>query len=213
MIIEFFGLSRTGKTTYKEELLRKGYVSIKEDFSETIKFFYFLKFLIKNLFTTIYLFYKLNSNYLKLKKFSVANYLKVFFMRNSYLTGVLSKYERIVELNKNFNKHIIADEFSLQSIFMVLQRTASEKEIIKILKILPKSDLVYVLEIDDRIRHERYKKTRYPAQWIELEYAKNWMNNSEFNYKLIKKYLINGIYIPNSNIKFKDLMDGEIGLL
>lgn len=204
MIIEFFGLSRTGKTTLRNELLKKDYKTIG-DTSDIIKSFYFSKFLIKNPLKTFYLFYKLNSNYLKLEKFSIINYLKMFFMRNSYLAGVLSKYERAIDLRKKEKGKILGDEFSLQSIFMILQKRASEKEIRKLLSLLPKPDTLYVLEIDDKIRYERYKKTRFPAQWVEEEYAKNWMSNSEFNYKIIKELLMDNLYIPKTKIKLINL--------
>jgi len=184
MIIELFGLSRAGKTTYKEELLSKGYKTIKEP-KNIIKFFYFLKFFIKNPLKTLYFFYKLNSRYLKLQKFSIINYTKMFLMRNSYLLGVLSKNEQLVK-TKGL---VVIDEFSIQSIFMILQKKASEKEIKILLKKLQKSDIIYILEIDEKTRYERFKKTRFPAQWIEKEYAKTWMKNSEFNYKIIKKCL------------------------
>ena len=194
MIIELFGLSRAGKTTYKEELLSKGYNTIKEPI-DIIKSLYFLKFFIKNPINTFYFFYKLNSSYLKLQKFSIINYIKMILMRNSYLLGVLAKCEQAINMKGN----VIVDEFSTQSIFMILQKKSSEEEIKKLLQKLPKSDRIYILEIDEKTRYERFKKTRFPAQWIEKEYAQNWMKNSEFNYKIIKKCL-KGFDKPKSKL-------------
>jgi len=184
MITELFGLSRAGKTTYKQKLIKKGYKTINE-INDAPKFYYFLKFLMKNPLKTIFFFYKLNSNYLKLRKVFIINYLKIFFMRNSYLLGVLAKHEQI----KKLKGEIIIDEYFIQSIFIIIQKKSSEKEIKKLLQKLPKVDKLYIIEIDEKTRYNRIKKTRFPAQWICLEYAKKWMENSEFNYKIIKKCL------------------------
>jgi len=185
MIVEFFGLSRSGKTTMKESLAKKGNKTLKDQ-NDLIKFFYFLMFLLKHPVKTTYLFYKLNANYLKLERFSLINYLKMIIMRNSYLIGVLSKHAPA----KKFKGTVVVDEYFIQSIFMILQRKSNTSEIKKLLNILPKSDFVYIVETDSKTRKERFKKTRYPAQWIEPEYAHKWMDNSEFNYKIIKKLLL-----------------------
>ncbi|MEK6817214.1 MAG: hypothetical protein AABX80_00265, partial [Nanoarchaeota archaeon] len=118
MIIEFFGLSNTGKSVLKRELEKKGYkVSRTEKVSKTRKFFLFVRHFILNPLSTIYLFKKLNSNSIKIP-LSSEKKSAIKKMRNSYLTGVFSKYEYL----KNKKENIFTDEFSFQSLFMILQK-------------------------------------------------------------------------------------------
>src|SRR3989344_6523827 len=100
MIIEFFGLSNTGK------------------------FVLFIKHLILNPLNSLYLFKKLNSNRIQIN-FSPGKKSLIRKMRNSYLAGVFAKYEYL----KNKKDNIFTDEFSLQSLFMILQEKSNEKEI------------------------------------------------------------------------------------
>ena len=59
MIIEFFGLSNSGKSVLKRELEKKGYkVSKPEKISGTMKFFLFIKYLSLHPIKSLYLFKK-----------------------------------------------------------------------------------------------------------------------------------------------------------
>ena len=208
MIVEFFGLSRTGKTTLKNSLLespnQKKYVTIKSS-SELIKFISFLKFLFSHPSKTSYLFFKLNSNYLKMEKFSLINYFKMIILRNSYLIGVLAKYGLIKQLEKqtNPNKRILIEEYMIQSIFMILHKKSNEREIKKLIRILPTPNQLLIFELENKTRLKRYQKTRYPAEQIERGYALRWMENTNFNYQILKNLLLN-----NKEIKSK-LIDIE----
>ena len=186
MIIELFGLSRTGKTTARERLLKKGHMTMDNN-SKPQTFVYFLKYLSKQPLKTLYLFFKLNTNHAKFEYPLPIKYLKMFFMRNSYLAGALSKYEKAVE-KKGL---IILEESSIQSIFIIMQEKSNGKELSKILKALPKPDKLFIFELSKKDREKRHDKTRYPAEWIEKRYALNWLKNSEHNYKIIKETLTN----------------------
>ncbi len=193
MIIEFFGLSNTGKSVLKKELEKKGYaVSRTEKLSKTRKFFLFIKHFVLNPFNTFYLFKKLNSNSIQIS-LSSENKSLIKKMRNSYLAGVLSKYEYL----KNKNENIFTDEFSFQSLFMIFQKKSNENEIKRILKRLPKSDYLFLFEGKKEWRHKAYQKkhpihsgTLMPGSGIDKNYAEKWMEIMEYNFEIIKKIIL-----------------------
>jgi hypothetical protein len=198
MIIEFFGLSRTGKTTHKEKLKKLGHKT-QDSSTRFQKFLYFLKHISKNTTNTLFLYKILNSNYLKLKSPSIKKYVKTIIMRNSYLFSVLAKYEQAKE-SKNT---ILVDEFTTQALFIILQKKSSEKEISFLLKKLPRPNYIFIFELPKKERELRHAKTRYPAQWIDHDYSIQWLKNSEYNYEIIKKILFknNAILIKPINQK------------
>ena len=193
MITEFFGLSNTGKSVLKKELEKKGYIVSKpEKISKTMKFLLFIKHLILNPLRTCYLFKKLNSNRIQIT-ISPEKRALIRKMRNSYLVGVLSKYEYL----KNKKENIFTDEFSFQSLFMILQKKSNENEIKKILKLLPKSDYLFLFEGKKEWRHKAYQKkhpihsgTLMPGSGIDKEYAEKWMEIMEYNFEIIKKIIL-----------------------
>jgi len=194
MIYEIFGLSKSGKSTLKEKLSKEGYEVVRVgDISTPLKFAYFLKHLAIHPLNTGYLFYKLNTNHLKVKDLPKSKYAKVFLMRNSYLLGALSKYERI----KNKSGVVFTDELSFQSIFMIFTRNSSEKEIKNVIKRIPKSDFLLVTERDKKKRHESYKvphptipnATIMPASWLHPKFAEAWMGKMEYNFDIIKGFI------------------------
>lgn len=193
MIIEFFGLSNTGKSVLKKELEKRGYkVSRTEKLSKTRKFFLFIKHLILNPLDALYLFKKLNSNKIQIP-LSSEKKSAIKKMRNSYLVGVLSKYEYL----KNTKQNIFTDEFSFQALFMILQKKGSENEIKKILERLPKSDYLFLFEGKKEWRHKAYQKkhpihggTLMPGSGIDKNYAEKWMEIMEYNFEIIKKIIL-----------------------
>ena len=141
MIVEFFGLSKSGKSTLKKRLGEEGHKVMK--FEEILRFkkaIYFLRYLYTHALCVVYLFWKMNSNYLIVKGVNKKDYIKVFLMRNSYLIGVLSKYEMI----RNKKERIFTDEFSFQSVFMILQKKSDVKEIKEVLRHLPRSEMLFL---------------------------------------------------------------------
>jgi len=206
MIIEFFGLSNTGKSVLKKELEKKGYeVSKSEKISKTMKFFLFIKHLILNPLDSFYLFKKLNSNRIQIN-FSPGKKSLIRKMRNSYLAGVFAKYGYL----KNKKDNIFTDEFSLQSLFMILQEKSNEKEIRKIIKKLPGSDYLFLFEGNKEWRHKAYQKkhpihsgTLLPGSGIDKDYAEEWMEIMEYNFEIIKKIILQE-YIEDKET-FKEL--------
>ena len=192
MIIEFFGLSNSGKSVLKRELEKRGYkVSKSEEISKTMKFFLFIKHLILNPLSSIYLFNKLNSNRIQIN-FSSEKKSLIRKMRNSYLVGVLAKYEYL----KNKKENIFTDELFFQALFMILQKNSNEKEIKQIISKFPKSDYLFLFEGNKEWRHKAYQKkhpihsgTLMPGSGIDKDYAKEWMNVMEYNFEIIKKII------------------------
>lgn len=206
MIAEFFGLSKSGKSTLKRRLEQEGQLVLKmEDKSRLKKLFFFIKYLLLQPHKTLYLFYKLNTNYAKIEKLSIKNYFRVFLMRNSYLTAVLSKHEMI----KNTKELVFVDEFSLQSLFMIIQKKSNKQEIESVLNILPKADYIFLFERNRKKRHEAYKlphkrianATLLPASWLDMNYALHWMNIMEHNYEIIKKTILENYKKDNKDFK------------
>jgi len=191
MIIEFFGLSNTGKSVLKKNLEKKGYPTYNIEKSNLFaKFFFFFKHFLLHPIKTKYLFYKLNTNNIKLR-LGVKKRFQIFKMRNSYLAFVLAKYEQM----KN-KKQIFTDEFSYQSLFMILQKKSNEKEIKKILNALPKSDFLFLFNGNKELRYRAYAKphpkrkgTLLPGSGIDTKYAESWMNLMEYNIEIIKKII------------------------
>lgn len=206
MIVEFFGLSNTGKSVLKKELEKKGYkVSRAENVSKMKKAILFIKYFILHPLNTAYLFLKLNSNNILLP-LSSEKKSAIKKMRNSYLTGVLSKYEYLKDKKEN----IFTDEFSFQSLFMILQEKSNENEIKKILERLPKSDYLFLFEGKKEWRYKAYEKkhpihsgTLLPGSGIDKEYAKEWMRIMEYNFEIVKK-IIQELYSEDKQT-FKEL--------
>lgn len=183
--IELFGLSRAGKSTLLKNIKKTRKINIYNlELTALKKLFYLAKFSVSFPIKTIKLFYKLNSNWIYTREISFLNYMRIFLMRNSYLSHVLAKYEIIKE------KDYYVDEFLMQSLFMIIQKKSNEKEILNVFGLLPPPSNIILVEESKKKRYERIAKTRYPAQQINKDYAVEWMKNMEFNYKIIRKILL-----------------------
>ena len=73
---------------------------------------------------------------------------------------------------------------------MILHKKSSKKEISSILQALPNSNEILLIESSKKERYERIGKTRFPGEQINKKYSMIWMKNSEFNYEIIKKILL-----------------------
>jgi hypothetical protein len=186
-IIELFGLSNAGKTTFLKELSDQGKkVFFVEKGNNMKKSFLLMKYFIKHPYTSFYLFCKLNTNWIIMKHLNPTKYFKIFLMRNSYLSAVLAKFENL----KSEKGELFVDEFLLEALFMIFQNKASEKTIFKTMKKLIYSDEILMVEVDKKIRHERLKK-RTPGDNIDIKYALKWVENAEHNNEIFKKFLSN----------------------
>ena len=179
-IIEFFGLSHVGKTykLLKLEAQGKNYYKYT-DTTKLKRLFYFIVWLLKHPYRTAYLFYKMNLNAMK------GSGLRLILMRNSFLAGVLAKSEI---LNKRTGT-IYTEDLGLQSLFAIFHKKTTEKEVIKVINMLPIADKVMIIEADMKLIKERFKKGRYPYEECGEEIAKAVMEVCFINYPLFKKVI------------------------
>jgi len=194
MIVEFFGLSKTGKSILADKLKKQNYKVIDENEINLLKKIFFLfAYIFKNPLSTVYLFNKLNTNHIDIP-LPLKIKLRILIMRNSYLAGVLSKYQRI----KNNKQLQFVQEFFLQALFIILQSKSNEKELRQILSKFTKSEYLFLFERDKKRRHEIYHKPHlthnkslmFPGAEISKKYAIAWMEVMEYNYNIIKRLIL-----------------------
>ncbi len=186
--IEVFGLPKAGKTTLLNKLAKKGRNKIDfENISLLKKLLLFLKYFMKHPFKTSYIFYKMNIEWETMKDATLKDYVDFFRMKNSYLSAVLAKYELIASQKKE----VYIDEFIFQSLFIMLQNRASEKQISNLLSRLPSSGKILLIEETKKERYKRWSAIKNPARNLNLAYRMLWWKNMEANYPIIKKILEN----------------------
>lgn len=186
-IIEIFGLQKAGKTTLLRELKGKSKNVLDwESVSIRKKLYLFIKYFLLNPFDSVYLFYKMNSNWIKLGNLEVKDYFITFRMRNSYLVSALAKYEYL----KKVKEEVFVDEFLLQSLFMIFQIQGEEEEIRRIIDKLSLGDKIIIVEESQKIRRVRLSNVKSPATELDLNFKSQWIENCEFNYEIIKKILL-----------------------
>jgi len=194
MIIEFFGLSSSGKSVFKRKITKKGFRTFQQgEISFLTKIFFFIKHFLFHPASTIYLFGKLNTNKIKIKGLSLSKRLKIWRLRNFYLMFVLAKHEFF----KNKKQKIFTDEFALQSLFMILHKKSNKAEILEILKNLPKSKAVFLFDGNKKLRYDAYENphplhvgaTLLPGSFIDKKFAKQWMKTMEYNFDIVKKII------------------------
>lgn len=185
-IIEMFGLSRSGKSTYINELKSNGKLCLGiEDMQKYKKLIYSLYFFISSPMKAFVLFKTLNSNKINLNSINLYKKFRIFILRNSYLLSALAKYQML----KNIKRPIYVDEYLMQSIFMIQPDKSDKSKLEFIISLLPKSGKILVVESIKKERYARIKRTRFPAQQIDKNYAIQWMKNMEFNYPIIMNIL------------------------
>src|SRR3989344_2236073 len=201
MVVEFFGLPKSGKSTILREIdrkysgkgievmLSKGYYvsSVKgEGLFDKIKLFF--RAFVKKPLNIIKLFFILNKNWISVKDMIVKDYVKIFFIRNSYLMAVFSRQEKALKLNKI----VFADELLMQSIFMIMQRKSNERELKEIIELLDLRNNIVIIEIDEKERERRSQKSlrEGPVRKLNMNYFKEWRKNQYYNYKIIKKIIL-----------------------
>ncbi len=217
-IIEIFGLPKSGKTSLMKELKSRGFNvalskyqrnpnnpedrNVVKTESTLKKTLFFLRHFLMHPWKSIYLFYKLNSNWIIIPGLNGIDYIKIGIMRNKYLAAVLGRYYLVEKMNEK----IFIDEFIFQSLFMILQKKSDEKEIKRVLRCLPEAYKILVIEIDKKERERRMRKSISEGQTIILknEYIKDRDKNQTFNYDIIKR-IMDKEYGPTKKMSKKDL--------
>lgn len=206
MIIEFFGLSNSGKSAFKKKLDKKGLRTFQQqELSFFQKICLFMRYFLFHPLSTLYLFIKLNSNRISNIPLSINKRFKIWRLRNFYLAFVLAKYE----LFKKENTRIFTDEFSFQSLFMIFHKRTDKQEILNVLKKLPKSDIIFLFEGQTHLRYRAYKKkhplypgaTLLPGSRIDKNFANEWMKIMEYNFRIVKEIILEKYKIKKDLLK------------
>ena len=183
---EFFGLSKSGKTTLLKRFPKNGREIVNwKSVSDGDKISLFLRYLIGNLSNVFYLFYEMNRNWIVLKDLRGKDYWTIFKMRNSYLASVLAKYQYIRE--KDFR--VLTDEFFLQSIFMILHKKASIKKIRELFTRLAVSNKLVLVEEPSKVRYRRLSNIKKFSRNLDKKFKMVWWKNMEYNYEIVRKLI------------------------
>lgn len=188
-ITEIFGLPKSGKSTFIEKLKKEKMPVIGfKSKPSIIKLFYFFKYALKRPCSTMLLFYTMNKNKADFN-LSFADSIKIFLMRNSYLSAVLAKQEFLSNAENAY-----VEEFSMQSLFMLFHSKASRKQIEEAMALLPLPSRIILLEEKRSIRYNRWNKIKNPARNINIGYRMKWWANMEKNYPIIKRIISEGYF-------------------
>jgi len=187
MIIELYGLTRSGKTFVAERLRKNGATVIQFD-SRIIKYCYALFFLFSNFKKSIHLFILLNRNPVLTKSLRFSKKIKLILTRNILLLSTMATYKKA-----SFAKgKVIIDEGFFQIIHTSYEREKTTHEIEKIISLLPKPDMLIILNTKRDIRLKRFKTSGAPREKeFGSKYFETWHASMEHNDKHIRKVLEN----------------------
>ena len=192
MIIEFFGLSNSGKSVLKRRLERAGEKTLKfGDLSTGKKLGLFLKYFVKHPIDTKLSFITLNGNKIDFSG-SFSERFRVFRMRNSYLAAVFAKAAYLSKVDER----IFVDEYICQSLFMIFHKNVKEKEVSEILNRLPRSDYVVIFRGDKKrrdflysLKHPNKPGKLLPGSFINEQFGEKWLKVMEHNFPIIERVL------------------------
>jgi len=186
MIIEFYGLPGSGKT------------SIAQALSDSQEDFEYLHTSSRwEIVRTFPLFFVMHP------------FISIFWIKEIFLNSPASlfryKLHRVLvsliqykKADSVKNMHALIDEGMLQRILSVYETPQTEGKIIRCIKNIPHVDLVIITNYDKR-EFQRYFETRAPG----ARDLASWMDAARANDKLIREFL------PASGIKFINLDKGK----
>lgn len=177
MILEFYGLPGSGKTTLSEQIAREIDFRIVKIKNNKELFYYNFLFLVKHpidFFITLFFIF-LNSSDLRILYSKLAN---------GFL-HVNAKYQKAL----NYERAII-DQGYFQNIISIFDKEMDRDKIIFYSKFILKPDKLIFLDANHRLREERLKGRGYfPRKNFGSGYYENWLKVIEKNNEIFKNSL------------------------
>ncbi len=198
MIFEFFGLPGSGKTYLSNQIYRKDNIKIIGINNRAEKYFFVCLFAVRHFkkFTFfLNLLYKENKFNKKLLIYKIKH---LFFQAISN------------EQKARFYRKAIVDHGIFSFLLSIHERKISSEDLFSILKNLHFQGGKYkmiIVEADKAVRkHRMDARGRLPRKnKFGLEYFENWLEIVEYNYSVIKKFIIQNfshqVIINNENIQ------------
>ncbi len=177
MVIEFYGLPGTGKSTTARRLEEKSNfkrVRIKNNIELLwYNFLFFIKYPIKFFILLYYVF--TNSNNFKMFYYKFMN---TFLHHNA-------KYQKA----KKFKNSII-DQGHTQNIISVFEEKKGLSAIEKYFTFIPKTNKLIIFDADFSVRKNRIEKRNHaPRSEYDDQYLKKWHEITKYNNKLFQKLI------------------------
>ena len=177
MIIEFYGLSGTGKTILAKKFAEsENFELIKVRTKKELLWYNFLYF-VKRPIKFILTFFNLASNFGNRKLFYY-KFMNTFLHHNA-------KYEKALK-----KKNALIDEGHAQNIISVFEKEIDDKKLKEYIKYLSKPDLLVVFCVESDRRKDFIKKRGYSSRENFGEnYKKNWEKITEHNDEVFRNIL------------------------
>ncbi len=189
MMIEFYGLPGSGKTTAARKKAEAEDFQIIKIRSNKELFFYNLAFLFKNPAFFLKTFFKILRNS-KTPRIFYYKLMNSFFHYNA-------KY-----MKAGRYKRAILDQSFFQNILSIFDRVLSEDELRAIVKSFPKPDGLIVFDLPEEERQRRVKERGYLGRETLGEDASRWEAIMRGNHELFLKILEG-----EKNLNFKIIRD------
>jgi len=179
MILELFGLPAVGKSSLARELAKIENIENVKIRSIPELFLYNFLFFIKN---PLRFFVLLNFTLVNLrpKRLAYYKFVNTFLQHNA-------KYEKA----RKYEIGVI-DQGHSQNFLSLFEHELSDEQIKLYYKILPKSDLLIVVEVSEKERQKRLAGRDYGVRrFIGEEYFHNWESVIKENFNKLREFLTN----------------------
>jgi len=192
MLIEFFGLTGSGKTIIAKSLENNdSYLYIRLN-SKGEYYFHLILFFIKRPLICILLLHKL---------FSHNTNSSLFKHKLLLFLETMAKYNKAN--SNNIDCHIL-DEGFYQMSLTIYETIVDSIKYTNFLKIIPKPDIIIIINSSKKTRRNRLiRRNFFPRQNFGMDYVNKWMpimnNNFVTIEGILKKSKTNCIFISNND--------------